>query len=294
MKKKKLKRYDLTLSPLYKLKSKAKLADMLYISKKQLLSLTDSSSFYYSFELKEDGRKPRNIDAPKQQLKDVQSRLADLLQRIAPPDYLFTPVKGRSYVDNAAVHTRSNSFRLLDIADYFPSCKAERIGWFFRERLNCSLDVAAILRDISCLNGSLPQGSPCSPVLAYLSYSDMWDEIDRKVKANRCYLSVYADDISISGDKVPELLAWEVKKSLFKHGHVHNKKKERKKHLKPVEITGVIVRDGALQPPNRTLEKLHASYELLDKTSSEIEAEKLLRQIRGRKSQINQIQKLST
>lgn len=61
----------------------------------------------------------RDINAPIPPLKTTQARIADLLRRVAPPDYLFAPVEGRSYVDNASHHIGSRSFRLLGRVDGF-------------------------------------------------------------------------------------------------------------------------------------------------------------------------------
>ncbi|MEO9604392.1 MAG: RNA-directed DNA polymerase, partial [Lentilitoribacter sp.] len=87
----------------------------------------------------------RDINAPIKPLKDVQTRIAVLLSRIAPPDYLFAPVADRSYVDNAAVHRGARSVRLLDIEDFFPSCTINKAIWFFRRGMECAPDVAVIL-----------------------------------------------------------------------------------------------------------------------------------------------------
>ena len=92
----------------------------------------------------------------------------------------------------------------------------------------------------------MPQGSPCSPILAYLCYVDMWEEIERLVSESGCKLSVYADDLTISGEIVPESLIWDIKKTLFRHGFRHKPSKERSKIKKPAEITGVILQGDRL------------------------------------------------
>lgn len=228
------------------------------------------------------------ISAPREDLKRVQKRIATLLQRIAPPEYLYAPVRGRSYVDNANAHRRNKCFRLLDIEEFFPNCTANKVIWFFRKRMECSRDVSAIMRGLVTHNGSLPQGSPCSPILAYLSYVDMWEEIDQIVKEIHCTLSVYADDITISGDFIPERAIWEIKKVLRKNGHLYSVHKERRK-LRIAEITGVILRPDGLHAPNRQHKKLHDLRLLLSKTNSVEEKVRLGAQLIGRQSQFEQI-----
>jgi len=219
----------------------------------------------------------------------VQSRIADLLQRLAPPDFLFAPVAGRSYVDNAAMHIGANSVHLLDILDFFPSCSGNKVVWFFRQRMQCSLDVSVVLKNLVTQNDALPQGSPCSPILAYLCYVDMWEEIEKSVTARNCILSVYADDLTISGDTVPGELVWQIKKTLRKYGHQYNNNKESSKHLKPVEITGVILTPNGLSVPNRQLKKLHEVKSAISLARAKSEIDSLTLRLRGRESQIRQI-----
>lgn len=276
-------------SPFYKLPSKAKLASLLFISTDKLKALSHSDDLYFDFQKKKDSGGFRIISAPREDLKAVQSRIADLLQRITPPDYLFAPVSGRSYVDNAARHLGAKSLRLLDIEDFFPSCTANKVIWFFGRRMRCSPDVAAILRGIVTRNGSLPQGSPCSPILAYLCYIDMWEEIERLVDESGCRLSVYADDLTISGENVPERLIWKIKQTLFRHGHRYNLSKERSKHLKPAEITGVILCRDRLLAPNRQHQKLHSVRQELKVARSPEHQKRLEAQAKGREAQLRQI-----
>lgn len=158
------------------------------------------------------------------------------------------------------------------------------------KRMECSSDVAAILRGLVSRNGSLPQGSPCSPILAYLSYIDMWGEVAKIVRASGCRLSVYADDLTISGSVVPEQAIWRIKQTLYKHGHRYKVSKERSKHLKPVEITGVILIRNCLLAPNRQHMKLHAVRQELGKARSSKRRATLQAQLKGRIAQMRQIE----
>lgn len=276
-------------SPFFRLRSKMKLASLVFVGREKLKELTSAKDLYVDFPKRKKEGGFRSISAPRDDLKAVQSRIADLLQRIAPPDYLFAPVAGRSYVDNASRHIGAESIRLLDIEDFFPSCTANKVIWFFIKRMECSPDVAAILRGITTRNGCLPQGSPCSPILAYLCYVDMWEDIAEIVTTNRCVLSVYADDLTISGPVVPERTIWQIKRTLHKHGHSYKLSKERSKHLRPAEITGVILARDHLLLPNRQHKKLHVARQELKRTRSPDRRATLEAQIKGRVAQMGQI-----
>ena len=294
MAKKHVKRYGKHDSPFYKLKTKAKLAKLLRVSVKKLKYLADSEDLYFNFQKEKSNGEFRSISAPRDDLKTVQKRIADLLQRIAPPSYLFAPVAGRSYVDNAAHHLEANSVRLLDIEEFFPNCTAKKVIWFFLKQMECSSDVAAILRGIVTRKDSLPQGSPCSPILAYLCYMDMWGEIERLVSESDCRLSVYADNLTISGNIVPEKLIWKIKKTLRKHGHQHKPSKEQSRFKKPVEITGVILNGGRLLAPNRQHQKLYETRKKFRAHRSITEHKQLKAEITGRRAQFKQITEHAT
>ena len=155
--------------------------------------------------------------------------------------------------------------------------------------MQCSPDVAAILKGIVTHNNALPQGSPCSPILAYLCYIDMWEEIACLVEDAGCSLSVYADDLTISGAVVPEAVVWEIKKTLQRHGHHYKVAKERSKFRKPAEVTGVILTPEGLRVPNRQHQKIHAVRKELLTARSPVRRLKLQTQLRGRQAQMQQI-----
>ena len=281
-------------SPFFRLRSRKKLASLLFISRRKLERLAREKDLYYQFPKVKKNGGIRDIRAPRSDLKAVQKRIAVLLQRITPPDYLFAPVSGRSYVDNAAAHLGAESVRLLDIEDFYPSCTGNKVIWLFHKRMQCSPDVSAIIRGIVTHCGSLPQGSPCSPILAYFCYVDMWEEISQIVKNVCCTLSVYADDLTISGSTVPEASIWKIKKVLRRHGHRYSATKERSKHLRPAEVTGVILRRDGLHAPNRQHQKLYDLRRQFSEAKSDSEKARLQAQLIGRVAQMNQILSGST
>lgn len=282
-------KYALRDSPFFRLRTKANLANLLQVSPYKLKRLTKLEGGYFAFQKPKKDGTMRDISAPIPPLKSVQARIADLLRRIAPPDYLFAPVEGRSYVDNAARHIGSRSFRLLDIEDFFPSCTFNKVLWFFRTKMECSPDVAYILAKIATENDVLPQGSPCSPILAFFAYIDMWSEIEERVYADNCKLSVYADDLTMSGDTVHESAVWDIKVILYRHGHRYAQHKERSRRDRPAEVTGVMLRLEGVSPPNRQRLKISILRDEIGNLKPSASKEKLEAQLRGRLAQLNQI-----
>lgn len=304
--------YQLKDSPFYRLRSRKQLAKLLRVSVDTLNEISQRNDLYVRRwkhkKLKdneegawlkqppthEQAKNYRPIDIPDPQLKAIQGRIADLLGRVKAPEFLFSPVKGRSYVENAAHHKESKAFWLLDVADYFPSCSANNIARFFHRELECSRDVTAILVHIATLGGCLPQGSPCSPILAYYSNSHIWLAVEKLVKAKGCKLSLYADDITISGNFVPKALIWEIKKLIFGNGLRLKASKEVSLINAPADITGVIVKDGATHLPNRQLKRLAELRQERAKTMNPRLQQRIDNQIAGRLSQRKQVENPKT
>lgn len=300
--------YQLKDSPFFRLRSRKQLAKLLRISADTLDEISHRNDLYVRRwkhkKLKDDEKGAwlkyppttdqvenyRPIDIPDRQLKTMQGRIGDLLGRVEAPDFLFSPVKGRSYVENAAHHKGSNAFWLLDVADYFPSCSANNAARFFHRELECSRDVTAVLVHVTTLGGCLPQGSPCSPILAYYSNSHIWLAVDKLVKARGCRLSLYADDITISGVVVPKALIWEIKKIIFSNALRLKDSKEVSLINAPADITGVIVKDGATHLPNRQLKRLAELKKQRASTTNPKLRGRIDSQIAGRLSQRKQVE----
>lgn len=243
-------RYPIDQSPFFRLQRKKRLAELLSVSTRELRALGKSQALYREWdEPKKNGKGIRHIENPRRDLKHVQARIARLLSRIEPPDFLFCPVKGRSYVDNAARHRDQRVVRCLDIKSYFQASTARRVNWFFREVMQCSTDVAHILTRLATFNGHLPTGSPLSPIMAFYAHWDMWHAVHAVTAAHGLRLSVYIDDLTLSGGRVPDRVVWTIKKIIYRAGLEYHKEK----HFidRPAEITGVIVNGGQTMLPHR-------------------------------------------
>src|SRR5262245_324159 len=161
------KTYPIERSPLYGMPSRRRLAELLNIDMKQLCRLSGDLHLYSHFPVAKKDGSQRMVDNPRDELKRVQRRIAKLLGRILPPDILFCPVKGRSYIGNARRHRGHRVIHSLDVQKYFPNTKSRRVYWFLHRVMLCPPDVAAVLTKIACCEGHLPTGSPLSPILAY-------------------------------------------------------------------------------------------------------------------------------
>jgi hypothetical protein len=220
MTKKSKKTHNIDQSPFFRLKTKKKLAKILRIDLNKLKNLSkgDDGDLYREWDETMPNGKVRHIEHPRFALKKVQARITDLLSRITPPDYLYCPVKGRSYVSNAHRHVDGSVVRSLDIKKYFPSTTENRVSWFFHQRMQCSQDVARILTALTTFKGRLPTGSPHSPIMSYFAHEDMWQAVNVLAEQDGCLVSIYIDDVTISGDDVSDRLIWSIQKTIYGYG----------------------------------------------------------------------------
>jgi len=260
--------------PLFRIKRRKDLCRILNVSMGDLRTLADQSMYSVKDIITKKG-KARHTETPVKSLRAVHERLTKLLMSIEPPSFLFCPVKGRSQIDNALRHRNSKVICTLDIRDYFPSTPASKVAWFFLKEMECAPDVSAILSRIICRNGRLPTGSPVSSVAAFYAFFGMWNEIAAIAIKNDCLVSVYMDDLTISGAEVPGDVLWQIKQTIHRAGLRYHK--ERVYRARPALVTGVVVRDGKLLLPNRQHMKCNNERELIsfDTDSSEEHSRRL-------------------
>jgi retron-type reverse transcriptase len=275
-------------SPLFKLRSKGRLASLLGMSEKELLELaTLADSLYSMFEIPKKNGGVRGVENPRRQLKLVQATVARLLGRIQPPDYLFCPVKGRCYVTNAAQHRGQRVIRCLDIKKYFPSTPSRKVFYFFHKVMQCEKDIAATLASLACHKGHLPTGSPLSPIMAHYAHYDLWQAEATQCREHGYRLTVYIDDVTISGQSVSRDVMWAIKRAIHGAGLKYHKEK----HFvdRPAEVTGVIISGDSLKVPNRQLKKLNEARAALRHPDASVLDPKLRERMLGLQGQVAQV-----
>lgn len=245
------KSYPITDSPLYKLKSKKKLASLLCVSINDLSVLKRDEGNYSIFEQLSKKNKIRKIQKPLEKLDVVHTHIASLLLRIAMPEYLHSGKKSCSNITNAKAHLNHQKLMTTDIRSFFPSTTREMIFSFFFSIMKMSPDVADILSHICTCHERLPTGSRISMPLAYFANSRMFDEMNQLCEKFRVKMTVYVDDLTFSGDNVNRLFCSVIRKIINKHGHVmHPTKTKLYAGDKPKLVTGVIVFGDSLKVRN--------------------------------------------
>ena len=282
-------RYPIEKSPFFGLSSKRRLGELLGIDLSSIRDVEKSGlcSQYRSFI---DKKTRRFITEPIGDLGVVHKNVLKYLVRIAPPDYIHSATKSRSYKTNAVAHCNGKSVVKIDIKKFFQSVKFERIHRFFLKTLTCSPDVATILAKVCTVRTDdfgchLPTGSCISPILSFLANKDLFDAIDDLSKKQRCTFTLYVDDMTISGEGANSALLSQVATEIFKRGYSYHKTNVSKSSYSLV--TGLVVGSGRIYLPHIRAQKIRQLREALYISTGAKEL--LLSSLVGRLSEAEQI-----
>ena len=169
---------------------------------------TPDGSKYQKFQIAKKKGGVRDICAPKGALKLLQRNLANLLYDCRDEINKDTPRRPlahgfrrkQSIFDNAKKHRHRRFVLNLDLKDFFPAFNFGRVRGFFIKNRDFSLNekVATIIAQIACFENILPQGSPCSPIIADMLAHILDVRLVRLSKAHHVTYSRYADDLTFS------------------------------------------------------------------------------------------------
>lgn len=208
----------------------------------------------YSIPKKKGGQ--RAIEAPNEELKELQRRINYYLQHY----YLYFKPKNvngfiiadyssdirSNIIENARPHVKAKYVLNLDIKDFFSSIDGNRVFKLFRSTLFDYSEESAMALTLLCTyKGMLPTGSPASPVISNFICLEMDASIHSFCALNNITYSRYADDLTFSSNTFfSEKLILEIKKIVEKANFKLNNKKIRLKSANRKQIvTGLVVND---------------------------------------------------
>lgn len=202
---------------LKKAKTKPEFASLLGISAAfltRVLYKPGVKSHYHQFDIAKKSGGKRTISAPSGELKDIQHRLSILLQNCLDVIRHDTSVnreclvshgfeRKRSIITNASVHRGKKNVLNLDLDNFFGQFNFGRVRGYFIANKHFKLEphIATVIAQIACYDNSLPQGSPCSPVIANLITNSLDMRLLNLAERNGCSYSRYADDLTFSTRK---------------------------------------------------------------------------------------------
>ena len=201
-------------------------------------------SFYRTYYIPKRNGKKREISEPLPSLKEIQNWIyQEILCNVKVSSYAKAYVKGKSIKDNARFHKRQIKVLSMYIKDFFPSIGFKRVLNVFRN-IGYRENVAVLLANLCCLNNSLPQGAPTSPVLSNIITSKLDDKIVNYVSKERIRYTRYADDLTFSGDFNEGDVIKNVERIANSLGFKINEEKTRvRKRNQRQEVTGIVVNE---------------------------------------------------
>lgn len=167
---------------------------------------------YSQFQIPKKDGSFRLISSPSSRLKDIQRRLAELLYECQGNVHIerkINPVlshgfeKNKTIITNATRHRNKKILLNIDLEDFFDSINFGRVRGFFIANNDFKLSplIATTIAQIACFNNTLPQGSPCSPIISNLICTILDIRLSKFAKKYGCQYSRYADDITFSTNK---------------------------------------------------------------------------------------------
>jgi len=195
--------------------TKRDLADILNINISFLtrtLYVNNIEGYYTSFEINKRSGGTRIINAPSDELKEIQVRLSDLLLDCIDALNKDKQIQSKlshgfsrdcSIITNAALHRNKKNVLNIDLKDFFDCFNFGRVRGFFIKNKDFELheDIATVIAKIACYKNALPQGSPCSPVISNLITHSLDIRLVKLAQRNSATYSRYADDITFSTRK---------------------------------------------------------------------------------------------
>lgn len=233
-----------------------------------ILYIKNKADLYNQFLIPKKTGGARTILSPCDELKAIQRKLSDYLQdcineinsqRKITFSIAHAYKKKHSIATNARVHRGRRYVFNADLENFFDSINFGRVRGFFISNNNFKLhpDAATVLAQIACHNNSLPQGSPCSPVISNLIGHILDIRLARLASKEGCTYTRYADDLTFSTNKkiFPKSIAmlsdseehiWstgkQLEKEIKKTGFAINNKKTRMQYKDSQQtVTGLVV-----------------------------------------------------
>jgi len=286
-------RYLLNQSPLFKLRSRKRLAELLGLTIQELNELANThATLYEAFDkmIVKDGKaKPRHIERPKPKLRYVQQRFVGLLNKIQPPDYLHSGFRGRSYITNAKQHTCDSRIAKIDIKKFFPSAYAGYVHRSFEDVFQCSPDVAGVITKLTTAFNHIPTGGNSSTMISFFAFKPMFDEIHALAKNRGLTMSCCVDDMTFSGQAATSGFLNDVHKIVSRYGL-----KTHKRHCFEARqskiVTGVALTPQGIRLPNSRRKKLHQVCKAFGEESDPLKKIILGAQMLGRATEAAQIE----
>ena len=214
-------------------------------------------SHYRTFKIKKKSGGFRDIDVPFPALLECQYWIYEnILSKIQLNYCAHGFVKKKSIITNAKIHLNQAELLKIDLKDFFPSISKERVISMFYN-FGYPPDLSFYLGSFCCLEDCLPQGAPTSPAISNIIAKNLDNRILAFVKKFDLKYTRYADDLAISGKRIPTKFIDYLDKIIEEEAFEMNPLKTQlyKKQGKRI-LTGVSIGTNKLRAPKEYKRKL--------------------------------------
>lgn len=182
------------------------LSSLLGVSSDRLKFISQHKNLFYTkIELYKKG-KLRTIYAPKTEFGAVLRSIdRKLLRRVPLSEPLHGYRVGCSPRSNAQAHLGNIIMCKLDIKNFFPSIHYTKVKKLFGN-IGCSEEVARLLTTLTTVDYTVPHGFNTSPSLSNIVLSNLANRLKNLCEKYRLVVTLYSDDITISGNLKEEKL----------------------------------------------------------------------------------------
>lgn len=189
----------------------------------------------------------RDIYDPDSLLRKAQYRLLkSVWEKFEVPDYVYAFEVGKSIPEMASLHVGKSVVLSFDIRNYFPSIHTQQVSSLLTGQ-GMGESAARLIAELCTYKFFVPQGALTSPKISNLvSAATFGPTLKQFCDERNLTLTIYADDITISGDTIPnlqEVLEF-VSSTVREHGFNVNARKTKIMTRKTRQwVCGVVVNE---------------------------------------------------
>ncbi len=221
------------------------LSVLLEVPSVELLRLARQIEKFYrkKVEAKSSGGQ-RVYFIPNSELKKVQRCIhRKFLRRLPVHESIHSYRKKRDTITNASVHVGNPILLKLDIKDFFPSIRPNKVYEIYLKN-GCSPLVSRLLTTLTTFQDQLPQGPPTSPGIANQVLAPLAKRLSGVCVQHGLALSIYGDDICVSGSRRAAQVEGLLKRIVESEGFVLNVEKSVVRQLgEKKTVTGISVNE---------------------------------------------------
>lgn len=221
----------------------------------KMVSLLESH-YYQQVTIKKKSGGDRILSVPALTLKEIQKWILDnVLSKMYVSPYAMGFQKEKSIVTNAKVHVGKKCVVNLDLKDFFPSVKLEKVFRAFYY-YGYTISVSYLMARLCTYNNELPQGAPTSPYLSNVVCLKLDKRISELAIKYGASYTRYADDITLSANTDISNIIPVVEKIVTDEGFSLNNKKTRVLYeYQRQEVTGLLVSGNKVRVDKKYIKK---------------------------------------